>query len=294
MVSAKKITVATMAMLFAFGCEKNGGENTADSKYLGKEECVPASKDDGTMATLAKIASATVSLTNCLYREPGKAKAPYRQISAEIGTLPPDVAGQCAKNTIKSILAVPYERLEVSERLRAVDVMCDVIWRIQRLGLGEVDLWECHVLLLARARDVMQYTQSREGSQAGSFFMYVSRRLKNVTESLEGNLAYWSSLPSPSAVRIRRNKIVTEEEYAIVKGNFERFLGRPIRRREEIRPAKVEKVSSLPPEDAQREAERRKLAAMIEEDRRTGRKDAWYVGRTTNLQGSTTNAPMVR
>jgi len=297
MTSAMKITLSTMAMLFAFGCEKNGGENTAISSHLGEEECVSASEDDGTMATLAKIASATVSLTNCLYREPDKAMGPYRQIFDAIGTLTTGVKARCVKELARSILAVPYEQLGQYERMRSLRAMWDMMGDVGWPGIGEVDLWEMRMLRLHRMRASAEYAQSETNNwTTRSFIATTAGFLESDSEYLEQILAEWISSPYPPKGRcgLGRGGEMTEEDYKIVKAKLERFLGRPIRTREDIRRAHIAKMQQLEREDAQREAERRKLAAMIEEDRRTGRKDSWYIGFTTNQQGATTNAPMVR
>ena len=123
MTSALNVALAMTAVLFVFGCEKNSDANTAASSHPGKEECVLASEDGGTMATLAKITSATVSLTNCLYRESDRAMAIFQQIHNEISTLPPKTGVHCIKAVARSVASVPYEQLKLEERLRALDRM---------------------------------------------------------------------------------------------------------------------------------------------------------------------------
>lgn len=295
MTSAMKITLATMAMLFAFGCEKNGGEDTAVSKHLGKEECVPASKDDGTTATLAKIASATVSLTNCLYRESDRAMAMFQQIHNEISTLPPENGIQYIKAVARSVLSVPYERLDLEERLRALSRMWDIIGRTYLPGMGKVDSWELQILGLSRIRDAIEHARSEPNNwSTRSFIACESETLYCYSEMYERDLAYKNSPQVDPSMLCSRLGEMSEQEYAIIKAKFEAFLGRPIRSYEEITRIQNERIERLKLEVAQREAERRKIAAMIEEDKRSGRKDTWHIGYTTNLQESATNAPAGR
>ena len=294
MANAMKMTVATlvalMAAFFVIGCKKDGGANTAVSNHAKEDELAPASADDVTMAALARITSATVSLTNCLFRDPGKAMTPYRQIFDEIDSLPSVAKARCVKDLVRSVLAVPYEHLDIDKRLHALDRMWDMMWGIDWPGMSVVDLWEARVLWLSKIRDVITHTQSETNNQARRYFIsYQSSRLENRTEHFERTLAFWNSLPSSSAVRFYQNGEMTDAEYNLIKVKFENFLGRPIRTCEEIRRANSKRGNRRGSEDVQREVERQQRAAQILEDKRNGKKDSWYIGFMTNQQESTIN-----
>ena len=250
-----KCAVVTVAAFFVFGCGRTDFVKSADSSRAKKDEVVSVSEDDVTAATIARITAANAVLTNCLYRESDKAMAEYRQISSEIRTLPPEKGEQCVKAVIRSILAVPYEHLNIDERLRALDNMGNIMWGIDWPGMGVVDLWEVRMLWLSRIRDVIKYTQSEPNDQdRRNFIAYESRRLENRIKHFERILASWSSLPSSSAVRFYRYGKVTEKEYDIIKTRFESFLGRPIRACEEISQTSIKKVKVQTLEEAQRES----------------------------------------
>jgi hypothetical protein len=104
-----------------FGCERT--ENAKDAVPIHAEnvETVSASKDDVTAATLARITSASVTLTNYLYCESDKVMGLCQRIGSDISTLPPEIGQQCVKEIVRSVVAIPYERLEYGARYRALD-----------------------------------------------------------------------------------------------------------------------------------------------------------------------------
>jgi len=298
MVNAMKMTVSMLVTLsaafFVIGCKKDGGVNIAVSNHANEDERAPASADDVTMAALARITSATVSLTNCLFRNPGKAMTPYRQILDEIDTLPSVAKARCVKDLARSILAVPYEQLGQYERAISLRAMWDMIGDVGWPGIGEVDLWEMRMLRLYRMRASAEFAQSETNNWTTRCFIAVTTGfLESDSEYLEQILAEWISSPYPPKGRagLGRGGEMTEEDYKTVKEKLERFLGRPIRTREEICRAQIERSRQLRSEMEQREAERRQLEVRILEDKRTGRKDSWYMDYTTNLQETSLNAP---
>jgi len=296
MANAMKMTVATlvalMAAFFVIGCKKDGGANTAVSNHAKEDELAPASADDVTMAALARITSATVSLTNCLFRDPGKAMTPYRQIFDEIDSLPSVAKARCVKDLARSILAVPYEQLGQYERAISLRAMWDMMGDVGWPGIGEVDVWEMRMLRLYRMRASAEFAQSETNNwTTRSFIAVTTGFLESDSEYLEQILAEWISSPYPPKGRagLGRGGEMTEEDYKIVKEKLERFLGRPIRTREEISRAQIERSRQLRSEMEQREAERQQRAAQILEDKRSGKKASWYTGFTTNQQESTIN-----
>lgn len=105
----------------------------------------------------------------------------------------------------------------------------DSIWR-----MGKVVWWQgaresayCDILvgLLTKYRDSIEYAR-REGSQ--SFVISASSNLNSWSRSYEKELAYrTSSKVSPRDYKYLV-KEMSDEEYAVVKAKFEKFLGRPM------------------------------------------------------------------
>ena len=285
-----KMVLMAVAVAFAFGCERTDEAKPADSRHAEKAESVCTSNDVVMSETLARIAAINESLTNCLYQVSDKVMALHKQFCDEIRTLPPEDGERCAQAMVRSVLAVPYEHLDIDKRLHALDRMWDMMWGIDWPGMSVVDLWEARVLWLSKIRDVITHTQSEANNQARRYFItYQSSRLENRTEHFERTLAFWNSLPSSSAVRFYQNGEMTDAEYNLIKVKFENFLGRPIRTCEEIRRANSKRGNRRGSEDVQREVERQQRAAQILEDKRNGKKDSWYIGFMTNQQESTIN-----
>lgn len=291
MIKAKiKMVLMAVAVAFAFGCERTDEAKPADSRHAEKAESVCTSNDVVMSETLARIAAINESLTNCLYQVSDKVMALHKQFCDEIRTLPPEDGERCAQAMVRSVLAVPYEHLDIDKRLHALDRMWDMMWGIDWPGMSVVDLWEARVLWLSKIRDVITHTQSETNNQARRYFIaYQSSRLENRTEHFERTLAFWNSLPSSSAVRFYQNGEMTDAEYNLIKVKFENFLGRPIRTCEEIRRTNSKRGNRRGSEDVQREVERQQRAAQILEDKRNGKKDSWYIGFMTNQQESTIN-----
>ncbi len=284
------MVLMAVAVAFAFGCERTDEAKPADSRHAEKAESVCTSNDVVMSETLARIAAINESLTNCLYQVSDKVMALHKQFCDEIRTLPPEDGERCAQAMVRSVLAVPYEHLDIDKRLHALDRMWDMMWGIDWPGMSVVDLWEARVLWLSKIRDVITHTQSEANNQARRYFItYQSSRLENRTEHFERTLAFWNSLPSSSAVRFYQNGEMTDAEYNLIKVKFENFLGRPIRTCEEIRRANSKRGNRRGSEDVQREVERQQRAAQILEDKRNGKKDSWYIGFMTNQQESTIN-----
>ena len=285
-----KMVLIAVAVAFAFGCERTDEAKPADSRHAEKAESVCTSNDVVMSETLARIAAINESLTNCLYQVSDKVMALHKQFCDEIRTLSPEDGERCAQAMVRSVLAVPYEHLDIDKRLHALDRMWDMMWGIDWPGMSVVDLWEARVLWLSKIRDVITHTQSETNNQARRYFIaYQSSRLENRTEHFERTLAFWNSLPSSSAVRFYQNGEMTDAEYNLIKVKFENFLGRPIRTCEEIRRTNSKRGNRRGSEDVQREVERQQRAAQILEDKRSGKKDSWYIGFMTNQQESTIN-----
>ena len=276
--------------LFVLGCKKSEkAEKAETSSRTENVERACSPETDATSATLARITLASVALTNCLYKESDRAMEQYRQICNEISTLPPKDGEKCVKFLVRSVLSVPYELLDHDKRLRALDRMCDIMMNVSWSGIGIVDRWEMCILRLSRIRDAIEYARSETNNWVTrSFIAYESENLEGYSETYERELAYRvSSQVKPSELRDLVNEM-SDKEYAAVKAKFETFLGRPIRTYEEIRQADVKRARQWDLESERIAAEQRKLEAIILNDRRTGRHDAWHVGDTTNLSETAT------
>ena len=233
-----EVAMVTLTALFVFGCERTENVKEAVPIHAGNVETVSASKDDVTAATLARITSASVTLTNYLYRESDKAMALYQRIGNEILTLPPGKGEQCVKAVIRSILDVPYERLDLRyERPRSLRRMWDIMRDIGWPGIGEVDIWENRILMLYRIRDTIKYAQSETDNRyTRNFIEGETGYVESESEYLEQILAEWIASPRPPEKRWSfSNAGMTEEDCAIIKDKLETFLGRPIRTCDEIR-----------------------------------------------------------
>lgn len=250
-----EVAMVALTALFVFGCER--AENAKDAFPIHAEnvETVSASEDDVTAATLARITSASVTLTNYLYRESDKAMALYQRIGNEILTLPPGKGEQCVKAVIRSILDVPYERLDLRyERPRSLRRMWDIMRDIGWPGIGEVDIWENRILMLYRIRDTIKYAQSETDNRyTRNFIEGETGYVESESEYLEQILAAWIASPRPPEKRWSfSNAGMTEEDCAIIKDKLETFLGRPIRTCDEIRRMSIERIQQQELEEERR------------------------------------------
>lgn len=240
-----EVMMVAITVLFVLGCERAEDVKDAVPIHAENVKTFSASEDDVTAATLARITSASVTLTNYLYRESDKAMALYQQIGNDILTLPPGKGEQCVKAVIRSILAVPYERLEQRyERPRSLRRMWDIMRDIGWPGIEEVDVWETRILMLYRIRDTIKYAQSETDNRyTRDFIKGETVYVESESEYLEQVLAAWIASPRPPEQRWGlSNARMTEKDCAIIKAKLETFLGRPIRTYEEIRKASIEKV----------------------------------------------------
>ena len=291
---ARRIALAAMAVFFVLGCNKaEDVKPTVSSLKESADNCTP--ETDATSATLARMAAAGVSLTNSLFQTPDKAMDVYRQIHDDILTLSPGEGEQCVKTIVRSVLSVPYERLDHYTRAKALRSMWDIMRDIGWPSMGEVDLWNMRILRLSRMRDMVKYAQSETNNWTTRSFIAVhSSYLTSDSEHLERILAAWIESSDPPKKRWALSRDgMTEEDCAIVKASFEAFLGRSIRTCEEIRQASIERIRQWDLESKRIAAEQQKLEALILNDKRTGRHDAWYIGgaANTNLPETATDKP---
>ena len=248
-----KVMAVVLTALFVFGCERAENAKDAVPDHAENVETVSTSEDDVTAATLARIMSASVTLTNYIYRESGKAMTIYQQIHNEISTLPPEIGKQCVKAVASNVLAVPYERMELRARSHALNVMWDIMERIGLPSMGEVDLWELIILRLSRIRDTIEHTRSETDTwDKKRFIAGQTEFLDFYSEAYERDLAYNSSPQADPRTSHCRLGEMSEEEYAIIKAKFETFLGRPIRTYEEITRLQIERIQQQELEEERR------------------------------------------
>ena len=248
-----EVAMVTLTALFVFGCERTENVKEAVPIHAGNVETVSASKDDVTAATLARITSASVTLTNYLYCESDKVMGLCQRIGSDISTLPPEIGQQCVKEIVRSVVAIPYERLEYGARYRALDKMWHITRHIGLSGMRKVDLWELIILRLSRIRDTIEHTRSETDSwDKKRFIAGQTEFLDFYSEECERDLAYKSSPQAdPCTSQCLLGKM-SEEEYAIIKAKFEAFLGRPIRTYEEITRLQIERIQQQKLEEERR------------------------------------------
>ena len=248
-----EVAMVTLTALFVFGCERTENVKEAVPIHAGNVETVSASKDDVTAATLARITSASVTLTNYLYCESDKVMGLCQRIGSDISTLPPEIGQQCVKEIVRSVVAIPYERLEYGARYRALDKMWHITRHIGLSGMRKVDLWELIILRLSRIRDTIEHTRSETDSwDKKRFIAGQTEFLDFYSEECERDLAYKSSPQAdPCTSQCLLGKM-SEKEYAIIKAKFEAFLGRPIRTYEEITRLQIERIQQQELEEERR------------------------------------------
>lgn len=257
-----KVMMVALTVLFVVGCKR--AENVKDAVPIHTEnvETVSASEDDVTAATLARITSASVTLTNYLYCGSDKVMGLCQRIGSDISTLPPEIGQQCVKEIVRSVVAIPYERLEYGARYRTLDKMWHITRYIGLSGMGKVDLWELIILRLSRIRDTIEHTRSETDTwEKNRFIAGQTEFLDFYSEEYERDLAYKSSPQADPCTSHRRLGEMSEEEYAIIKAKFEAFLGRPIRTYEEITRMQIERI-----EQQELEEERRRGGPDVQVD----------------------------
>jgi hypothetical protein len=186
---------------------------------------------NGLDQTLKELDVDFLSITNYVYAEWVGARDAALRMRDKIMSLPPEIGKEYAQKMLDRILSIPVNHLGLYERMHAIDS----IWR-----MGKVVWWQgaresayCDILvgLLTKYRDSIEYAR-REGSR--SFVISASSNLNSWSRSYEKELAYrTSSKVSPRDYKYLV-KEMSDEEYAVVKAKFEKFLGRPIRTYEEI------------------------------------------------------------
>jgi len=105
------------------------------------------------------------------------------------------------------------------------------------------------IRLLTKCRESIEYAQ-QEG--AVSFVIYASNNLNGRCRFYEKELAYRMSSKVPQWRRKYLVEEMSDEEYAVVKAKFEKFLGRPIRTYEEIVRAQRERDNQMDIEEERR------------------------------------------
>ena len=195
---------------------------------------------------MAELETDFASISNYVYSAWPEAVGAALRMRDKIMTLPPELGKQYAKKMLKTILTLPIDHLQFDDRYHALDVM----WRMGEVvwwqGASKTEFCEILVLLLTRLRDSIE-NAGNEGNDRDtrSFIAYVSANLKGHSDSYEQNLAYRLSSKISARDYAHRVEEVPDEEFAIIKAKFEKFLGRPIRTYEEIVHEQMERSRQL-------------------------------------------------
>ncbi|MBO7684797.1 MAG: hypothetical protein J6V72_00340 [Kiritimatiellae bacterium] len=233
------IIVQTVSFL---GCgEKNDAPVSTQSQVSVSQETLCGTNDlahgggesptNGLAQTLKELDADFLSITNYVYAEWAGARDAALRMRDKIMTLPSDIGKVYAQNMLDRILSLPINHLGLYERTHALDS----IWR-----MGNVVWWQgareaayCDILigLLTKYRDSIEYAR-QEG--AVSFVITASNNLNGRSRFYEKELAYRTSSKVPPQDYKHLVEEMSDEEYAVVKAKFEKFLGRPIRTYEEI------------------------------------------------------------
>jgi hypothetical protein len=195
---------------------------------------------------VAELETDFASISNYVYSAWPEAAGAAMRMRDKIMTLPPELGKQYAKKMLKTILALPINHLQYYDRYHALDVM----WRMGEVvwwqGASKVEFCETLVLLLTRLRNSIEYVGNESNDRdARSFIAYVSANLKGRSDSYEQNLAYRLSPKISARDYAHRVEEVPDEEFAVIKAKFEKFLGRPIRTYEEIEYEQMERSRQL-------------------------------------------------
>ena len=233
------IIVQTVSFL---GCgEKNDAPVSTQSQVSVSQETLCGTNDlahsggesptNGLAQTLKELDADFLSITNYVYAEWVGARDAALRMRDKIMTLPPEIGKAYAQKMLDRILSIPVNHLGLYERMHAIVS----IWR-----MGKVVWWQgareaayCDILvgLLTKYRDSIEYAR-QEGSR--SFVISASSNLNSWSRSYEKELAYRTSSMVPPQDYVHLVEAMSDEEYAVVKAKFEKFLGRPIRTYEEI------------------------------------------------------------
>lgn len=254
---------------FFLGCgEQEAKIAPRQSPVTIRNETIPATNDfahghDGTSAnevvgTLKELDADFLTITNYVYADWAGAHDAALRMRDKIMSLPPGIGEKYARKMLDTIVSTPINHLGLYERIHALNAIRYMGGVVCWQGSRRADFCDTFIRLLTKCRDTIKYArQEKDDWHTRSFIISVSNNLNGDMLSYEKELAYRTSSKVPQWRHKYLEEEMSNDEYAVVKSKFEKFLGRPIRTYEEI-------IRS------QRERDRQKA---LEEERRRGGPD---------------------
>ena len=204
---------------------------------------------NGVDQTLKELDTDFLSITNYVYTEWRGAHDAALRMRDKIMTLPPDIGKEYAQKMFDTILSIPINHLGYYERYHALDAIRYMGGVVSWQGARRADYYDMFIRLLTKCRESIEYAR-HEG--AISFVIYASNNLNGRCRFHEKELAYRTSSKVPPQDYKHLVEEMSDEEYAVVKAKFEKFLGRPIRTYEEILRAQRERDRQMDLEEERR------------------------------------------
>lgn len=233
------IIVQTVSFL---GCgEKNDASASPQSQGSVSQETLCGTNDlahgggesptNGLAQTLKELDADFLSITNYVYTEWRGAHDAALRMRDRIMSIPPEVGKEYAQKMLERIVSIPIDHLGHYERIHALDAIRYMGGVISWQGARRADFCDTFIRLLTKCRDSIEYAR-QEGDR--EFIITASNNLNGDIRSFEKELAYRTSSKVPPQDYRHLVEEMSDEEYAVVKAKFEKFLGRPIRTYEEI------------------------------------------------------------
>ena len=205
---------------------KEAPRSTNDLTRGGEE-----SPTNGLSQTLKELDADFLSITNYVYTEWTGAHNAALRMRDKIMSLPPDIGKEYARKMFDTVLSIPINHLGLYERQHALDAIRYMGGVVSWQGARRAEHCDMFIRLLTKCRESIEYAR-QEG--AVSFVIYASNNLNGRCRFYEKELAYRTSSKIPQWHYKHLVEEMSDEEYAVVKTKFEKFLGRPIRTYEEL------------------------------------------------------------
>ena len=189
------------------------------------------SPTNGFDQTLKELDADFLSITNYVYTEWRGAHDAALRMREKIMSLPPEVGKEYAQRMLDRIVSTPIDHLGHYERLHALDAIRYMGGVVSWQGARRADFCDTFIKVLTKCRDSIEYAR-QEGDR--EFVITSSNNFNSDSRSYEKELAYRTSSMVPPQDYVHLVEAMSDEEYAVVKAKFEKFLGRPIRTYEEI------------------------------------------------------------
>ena len=260
------IFLAFAHIAFLVGCGKSEKTDETHSSQVGGNQVSSNTVDmvhapevacTGSVArTLAELDVEFASISNYVYSDTARANGAGMRMRDKLMTLPPALGEQYARKMLNLAFSFPVGH--VLHHGGSLDAMWDVGGWAWWQGANQVFYCEKLILKFTLYRDAIDYVRKNDdGWRQRCFSAMLLEDLRIQAEFYEKQLAYRLSSQIPPRDYAHLVEEVPDEQFAIIKAKFEKFLGRPIRTYEEI-------------VRAQREHDRQ---MKLEEERRRGGPD---------------------